>query len=181
MMFGSTKERELVPVNAHPAVLAVRDRLLDARVELEKWEAEELRLKRVLDPPPSSATYSAPDPTVRDIREARERLKADLGVTVPSHFYLVETRAARRVVEDLEVEAQTARAQAHQELLLAVKERVARLAKDFEAALRPCQDLAAELLKLQEDSGVNVPQVHSCWPYSNVENELTAVRNWATG
>jgi hypothetical protein len=177
-MFGATKERELVPVNEHPNVLAMRERLLAARKDLEKWEAEELRLKRVLDPLPESAAYSPPPVTVQDIREARERLRADLGVTVPGHFYLTERRAAQRAVEDLDANMVQVREQAQRELVIAVKERAGRIAKEFATALAPCQELALELSALQEESGVNVPCVHSCLPYSSVANELHAVREW---
>lgn len=52
-----------------------------------------------------------------------------------------------------------------------MRERVARIAKDFQVTFVPLQELAAELIALDEDSCNTIPMVHSSLRFTNVQNE----------
>ncbi|MGH6630756.1 MAG: hypothetical protein ACREB3_13580, partial [Burkholderiales bacterium] len=99
-----SKTDELLGVNEDPMLLELAGQLKDADKEKTRLEADEVRLKSILrwgkiDEP--GRTRPATD---ADVAEANARLKADLGVTLPSHFYLPEARAAKAHREKLQAE-----------------------------------------------------------------------------
>ncbi len=177
-MFG-TKERDLIPINEHPRVVAARAKTQAARAEADTHAADEQRLRSYLDPTAESSTTTLKEITPEMLAESNRRLiPRRFGVTDCRYADTAEGNAARVTLSVAMAEETQVREQVRRELEQAVKARAADLLDELETALKPCRTVAGELSALRADTEIAVPPGLSHYALGLIENELRELKQF---
>lgn len=151
-MFLKTSTPELVPLDEDAAVIATRETLYEARMELEAREAEEKQLIRLV----SGKVAHATDDMIED---ARRRLSIVKGTQ--DRWFMYEAQQVRDNVKILVGPYQAAVAAAKQRLIEAGEAKRKPLVQQLADTLRDAQVLAGEMEELCQViglGGVEKPQ-----------------------
>jgi hypothetical protein len=143
-MLGLMKESdELIPIHNDPEVQVANAHRTAARQELERLEAEEKRMIRLV-------TGRAADVfSDEELADARQRLDVHKGTQ--TGWYFPQAENARQEVKRAETAHQAAVAPAKERLTQAATNRIAELTKRLATALQPVHQLALEIEAVRQE------------------------------
>lgn len=143
-MLGLMKDADvLIPIHDDPEVQVAQARLTAARRELERLEAEEKRMIRLVT---GQAAEVFSD---EELADARQQLDVRKGTQ--TGWYLPQAENARQEVKKAELAHQAAVAPAKERLTQAATNRIAELTKRLGAALQPVHQLALEIEAVRQE------------------------------